>query len=271
VKALDDIGIDSQPGVWSDAGVDWLAFDALVFRTPWDYFARLAEFRPWLDARIKSGVRMINAREIIEWNFDKRYLRDLAQAGVSVIPTVVVRRGEPVDVVALARAQGWEEIVIKPSISGSAYLTHRFRLEDAAKHHGDVAQILRDRDLLIQPFLPEIMSDGELSLLFFDGVFSHAIRKRAKKGEYRVQFDYGGTNENAEVTPEWIDGARACIAAAPSLPAYARVDGVIHQGKFVLMELEIFEPLLYLARHPEAPARFAQSIARRLSQPGRTR
>jgi glutathione synthase/RimK-type ligase-like ATP-grasp enzyme len=267
VRALDEIGIDSRPAVWSDASIDWLAFDALVFRTPWDYFSRLDEFRPWLDARIRSGVRMINAREIIEWNFDKRYLRDLAAAGVSVIPTVVVKRGEEADVEALAREQGWEEIVIKPSISGSAYLTHRFRLEDAAKHRDDVGMILRDRDLLIQPFLPEIMSDGELSLLFFDGVFSHAIRKRAKQGEYRVQFDYGGTNENAEVSDEWIEGARACIAAAPALPTYARVDGVIQKGKFVLMELEIFEPLLFLARHPEAPARFARAIERQLSQP----
>ena len=265
VDALTAIGIDSQPAVWSDATVDWLAFDALVFRTPWDYFSRLVEFRAWLEARIRSGVRMINAREIIEWNFDKRYLRELAAAGVSVIPTVVVKRGERADVAALARAEGWDEIVIKPSISGSAYLTHRFRLEDAAKHHDDVAKILADRDLLIQPFLPEIMSDGELSLLFFDGVFSHAIRKRAKQGEYRVQFDYGGTDEDANVTEDWIAGARACITAAPALPTYARVDGVIHNGKFVLMELEIFEPLLYLARHPEAPRRFAHAIQRQLS------
>jgi len=207
---------------------------------------------------------MINAREIIEWNFDKRYLRELAAAGVSVIPTVVVKRGDEPDVAALARAEGWDEIVIKPSISGSAYLTHRFRIEDAARHQGDVATILRDRDLLIQPFLPEIMSDGELSLLFFDGVFSHAIRKRAKAGEYRVQFDYGGTNENADVSEEWVEGARACVNAAPSIPTYARVDGVIRNGKFVLMELEIFEPLLYLARHPEAPARFARAIERRV-------
>jgi glutathione synthase/RimK-type ligase-like ATP-grasp enzyme len=265
VDALSAIGIDSQPAIWSDASIDWLAFDALVFRTPWDYFARLAEFRPWLDARIQSGVRMINAREIIEWNFDKAYLRELGAAGVSVIPTVVVKRGENADVAALARAQGWNEIVIKPSISGSAYLTHRFRTEDAAKHRDDVLEILRDRDLLIQPFLPEIMSDGELSLLFFDGDFSHAIRKRAAKGEYRVQFDYGGTDENTDVKPEWIEGARACVVAAPALPTYARVDGVIHNGKFVLMELEIFEPLLYLARHPEAPARFARAIQRQLS------
>jgi glutathione synthase/RimK-type ligase-like ATP-grasp enzyme len=264
VAALDEIGIDSRPAIWSDASIDWLGFDALVFRSPWDYFVRLKEFRAWLDARMASGVRMVNSREIIEWNFDKRYLQDLAAAGVSLVPTIVVPRGERPDISALARARGWEEIVVKPTISGGGYGTHRFRLEAADKFRDVIGQILIDRGLLIQPFLPEIQSAGELSLLFFDGVFSHAVCKRAKHGDYRVQFQFGGTNENAEVRDEWITQARACIAAAPGLPAYARVDGVIKDGQFLLMELEVFEPLMFLARHPRAPGRFARAIRSRL-------
>jgi hypothetical protein len=269
VTALDEIGIDSVPAVWSDAGVDWLAFDALVVRSPWDYFERLAEFRAWLDARIASGVRMCNSAEILDWNFDKRYLQDVAAAGVSLVPTIVVPRGEHPDVVALARARGWDEIVVKPTISGGAYCTHRFRLEDAGKYRDVMARVLLDRGLLIQPFLPEILSAGELSLLFFDGVYSHAVCKRPREGEYRVQFQYGGTNETVEVRDEWIAGARACIAAAPSLPVYARVDGVIRAGELLLMELEVFEPVMFLARHPDAPGRFARAIQGRLPAPQR--
>lgn len=264
VKALDAIGIESRPAIWSDPSIDWLSFDALVMRTPWDYFVRLAEFRTWLDARIASGVLMINAPDILAWNFDKRYLQDLEARGVEVIPSIVVRRGESPDVAALARARGWDDIVIKPTISGGGYRTHRLRVEDAPAYKDEIAEILSDRDLMIQPFLPEI-HNGELSLLFFDGVFSHAVVKRPRQGEYRVQFQYGGTNENAEVRPEWIDGAHVCIDAAPSLPAYARVDGVIKDDRFFLMELEIFEPLMFLARHPEAPGRFARAIQRRLN------
>ena len=191
VAALDEIGIDSQPAIWSDASIDWLAFDALVVRTPWDYFVRLQEFRAWLDARIASGVRMCNSSEILDWNFDKRYLQDLAAAGVSLVPTIVVPRGERPDIVALARARGWDEIVVKPTISGGAYCTHRFRLDAADRYRDDIARTLLDRGLLIQPFLPEIQSAGELSLLFFDGVFSHAVCKRPKDGDYRVQFQFG--------------------------------------------------------------------------------
>lgn len=264
VKALDAIEIASRPAIWSDPGVDWTDFDALVIRTPWDYFERLPEFRAWLDARIASGVLMMNSAAILDWNFDKRYLRDLEKAGVGVIPSIVVAKGERPDVAALARARGWNEIVVKPTISGSAYQTHRFRLEDVARYHDDIARILADRSMLIQPFLPEILTEGELSLLFFDGEFSHAIRKRPKKGDYRVQFNHGGTSETVEARDEWVRGARACIAVAPDLPVYARVDGVVVNGRFMLMELEIFEPLMFLSWHPGAPARFARAIQRRL-------
>jgi len=263
--ALAELGIAAVPAIWSDPAIDWLAFDALVIRTPWDYFMRPAEFRAWLDARIASGVLMCNAAAILDWNFDKRYLQDLAAAGVTLVPTIVVPRGGSPDVVALARARGWDDIVVKPTISGGAYCTHRFRLAEAERYREEIAKILEDRGLLVQPFLPEIQNAGELSLLFFDGEFSHAVCKRPQAGDYRVQFQFGGTNETVEVRDEWIAGARACIAAAPALPVYARVDGVIHDGQFLLMELEVFEPLMFLARHPLAPARFARAIAGRLA------
>jgi len=227
---------------------------------------RLAEFRAWLDARIASGVLMCNAAEILAWNFDKRYLQDLAAAGVSLVPTIVVPRGDSPDIAALAGARGWDDIVVKPTISGGAYGTHRFRVADAERHRDDVARILVDRGLLIQPFLPEINQRGELSLMFFDGVYSHAVCKRPAADDYRVQFQYGGTTEAAvEVRDEWIEGARACIAAAPALPTYARVDGVIKDDRFLLMELEVFEPLMFLAQHPLAAGRFARAIEARLT------
>jgi glutathione synthase/RimK-type ligase-like ATP-grasp enzyme len=264
VTALDKIGIEAVPAVWSDASIDWQAFEAIVIRSPWDYFVRLEEFRNWLNARIASGARLCNSGKILEWNFDKRYLQDLASAGVSLIPTIVVSQGDSPDIVALARAKGWEDIVVKPTISGGGFRTHRFRVDDADQYRDDIAEILKDRGLLIQPFLPEIQSAGELSLLFFDGEFSHAVCKRPAPGDYRVQFQFGGTSETVEVRPEWIEGARACIEAAPDVPVYARVDGVIQDGKFLLMELEVFEPLMFLAQHPKAPARFARAIKGRL-------
>ncbi len=262
--ALEDLGISAIPAVWSDAAIDWTSFAALVIRTPWDYFERAAEFRAWLDARIASGVLMCNAAEILDWNYDKRYLQDLEAAGVPLVPTICVRRGEQADVGALARARGWNEIVVKPTISGGAYRTYRFLVADAAAYAKEIDDTLADRGVLVQPFLSEILNDGELSLLFFDGVYSHAVCKRAKPGDYRVQFQFGGTTKSVEVERGLVEQARACIRAAPSLPVYARVDGVVKEGSFLLMELEVFEPLMFLASHPEAPGRFARAVQGRL-------
>ena len=259
-RALEDLDINPIPATWDDLAIDWLSFDALVIRTPWDYFERAAEFRAWLDARIASGVLLCNAGEILDWNYDKRYLQDLEAAGVPLVPTVCIGRGEQADVAALARARGWNEIVVKPTISGGAYRTYRFFVEDAAAYQKEIEDTLADRGVLVQPFLPEILSAGELSMLFFDGVYSHAVCKRPRPGDYRVQFQFGGTIESVEIEPALVAQARACVLAAPSLPVYARVDGLVKDGRFLLMELEVFEPLMFLASHPEAPGRFARAV-----------
>ena len=264
VPALADIGIASVPAVWSDASIDWTSFDALVMRTPWDYFERAAEFRAWLDARIAEPVLLCNSGEILDWNFDKRYLQDLARAGVSLVPTICVAKNDNADIAALARARGWNEIVVKPTIAGGGYRTYRFRIEELDRYAADIAKTLEDRGVLVQPFLPEIQSGGELSLLFFDGVFSHAVCKRPKAGDYRVQFQFGGTDEDVQVSEELVAEARTCVEHAPGATVYARVDGVVRDGRFLLMELEIFEPLMFLSRHPEAPARFARAIEKYL-------
>jgi hypothetical protein len=269
-RALEELGIGAVPAVWSDASIDWGSFAALVIRSPWDYFERSIEFRAWLDARIASGVLMCNSGDILDWNYDKRYLQDLEAAGVALVPTLYIERGEQADVAAVALARGWKEIVVKPTISGGAYRTYRFSVEDAKHYAREIDDTLADRGVLVQPFLPEILTNGELSMLFFDGVFSHAVCKRPKPGDYRVQFQYGGTNESAEIEPALVAQAGACVLAAPSLPVYARVDGVIIDGAFLLMELEVFEPLMFLASHPEAPGRFARAVQGRLALSGRS-
>ena len=263
-RALEHLGIAPISAIWDDATIDWTSFDALVIRTPWDYFERAAEFRAWLDARIASGVLMCNAGDILDWNYDKRYLQDLEAAGVPLVPTICIGRGDQADVAALARARGWHEIVVKPTISGGAYRTYRFLVDDAAAYKKQIDDTLADRGVLVQPFLPEILGDGELSLLFFDGVYSHAVCKRPSPGDYRVQFQFGGTTESVDVEPGLVAQARVCVLAAPSLPVYARVDGVVQDGRFLLMELEVFEPLMFLSSHPEAAGRFARAVQGRV-------
>lgn len=264
VRALDNIGIRSTPTIWSDPDVDWMAFDALVFRSPWDYFERLQEFRGWLNARISSGVTLINSGRIINWNFDKIYLTELEKVGVKIVPSIVIPHGTAPDIKTLLEDRGWTDFVIKPTISGGAYGTVRLTINQIDDVERSIGNILKDRGVIIQPFLSEILSDGELSLLFFDGEFSHAVCKRAVGGDYRVQFQYGGTTEPVEVTTNIISEARKSIDALPDKPVYARVDGLAKNGEFILMELEVFEPLMFLEHHPDAPTKFAAAIEKKL-------
>lgn len=264
-EALQRLGIDPVPAIWNDPHVDWASYDAVVIRTPWDYYERVAEFRAWLAARTASGVLMCNSSDIISWNFDKHYLRDLEAAGVPVIPTIWIGRGESADVGAMVRARSWHEVVIKPTVSGGAYRTHRLLVDDIGAYADTIEEVLADRGVLVQPFVPEILRDGELSLLFFDGAFSHAVCKRPRAGDYRVQVQFGGTTELVDVGEALVTQAQACVLAAPSLPVYARVDGVVTDGRFLLMELEVFEPHMFLSSHPDAPMRFAQAVRGRLA------
>jgi glutathione synthase/RimK-type ligase-like ATP-grasp enzyme len=264
VSALGALGIEAVPAVWSRAEINWAAFDAIVMRSPWDYFERVEEFRRWLTARIATGAPLCNAAQILEWNFDKGYLQDLARHGVELVPTLCIAQHERPDIAKLVAERGWDEIVVKPTISGGAYRTHRLRSAALPSHLDEIYSTLQSRGVLVQPFVPEVLRSGELSLLFFDGELSHAVRKRPAAGDYRVQVQFGGTAETVAVSDELIAQASSCLAHMPAASVYARVDGLEKDGRFLLMELEAFEPLMFLAHHPDAAARFARAIQRRL-------
>lgn len=253
--------------VWDDPTVDWTAFDASVIRSTWDYFLKPDRFREWLDAHESDGTRMLNPIPAMRWNMDKRYLRDLEQRGVPIVPTHWVERGERAELGDILRHRGWDDVVVKPAISGAAYETWRTTRELAPDGGARIHALATSGAVLVQPFLPEIERDGEWSLLFFGGDFSHAARKRPRPGDFRVQSQFGGLY-SAEHPPKLaIDAAHLVIDAALDLTGltprelpYARVDGCIVDGAFLLMELEIIEPSLFFAQSPGAAERCAASI-----------
>lgn len=260
--ALRSLGIETVPCVWNDPGVDWSRYGAVLMRSTWDYFKHYAAFVEWLD---RLPIPTINDKALLRWNSDKRYLLELAAQGVDIIPTTIAAGTELRQ--TLARMPG-QEVVVKPTVSGTAWYTARGVVGDAAFEQV-VAQLPREFEYLVQPFVPEVVSDGEWSLLFFGGEYSHAVIKRAAAGDYRVQSDFGGTADAVDPDPALIASARRALAAAAALghadSAYARVDGVICKGRFLLMELEMIEPFLHLGARPEAAERFAADLHRRLA------
>jgi glutathione synthase/RimK-type ligase-like ATP-grasp enzyme len=261
VTSLKRLGIEATACVWNDPSVDWSRFDAVLMRTTWDYFKHYQAFKLWLD---RLPIPTINNLPLLRWNSEKRYLLELEQHGVDIIPTRITSASGLSGVLSDFFAR---EIVVKPTVSGAAWHTVRGVVGEAAFERS-VRELPRDLDYMVQPFVPEIVSDGEWSLMFFDGRYSHAVIKRAATGDYRVQSDFGGSADAAEPDAAIIASAQGVLSAVASIghvdQAYARVDGVVVAGRFLLMELEMVEPLLHLNNRPDVAERFAGNLHRRL-------
>lgn len=254
-------GIEPVPVVWGDPAAPLEGLAAVVIRSCWDYHLETEAFLAWLDGVAARGIRVFNSPRVIRWNLDKRYLADLGDAGVAVPRTVFLPKGGAADLRRLLLERSFDEAVVKPVVSLGAYQTWRTSLERAEADQEAFAALLAERDVMVQPLLRQVMSEGELSLLFFGGRFSHAVLKRPQAGDFRVQSHFGGSSEPAEAHPGLVAQAAAVVAACPEPLLYARVDGVSQGGQLVLMELEAIDPFLFLGADPAAPERFAAAIA----------
>lgn len=259
-SALVGLGWHVERVAWSDPAVDWSAFDVALIRQTWDYFQRFDEWQRWLD-RVSVATRLVNPAGLVRWNSDKRYLLELARAGVPCVPSRVWTRGsDPGRLAEHLQAAGWTEAVIKPVVSGGGRETWRVAAADADAFQSRWARLVAAEDMLLQPFIPEILDHGELSLIVIDGHITHAVRKRAAAGEFRVQDDHGGTVEAADAPPQLAAFASQCLAACPERACYARIDLVESADGPLLMELELIEPELFLRFHPLAAARLAAAL-----------
>ena len=265
LEELPRLGVAASPLVWDDPSVDWRGWDALVLRSVWDYHLKPAAFRAWLDRLEAAGAPLLNPPALVRENMDKSYLLRLADAGVPIVPTALVRRGERGGLKSLLESRGWPEAVVKPAVSASGWRTRRVSL---GRESGESAleEALGASDALVQPFLPEIVAEGEWSFVFLDGEFSHAVLKTAAPGEFRVQADHGGAAVLAEPPAGLLAAAELALSRAASRPLYARVDGIRRKTELLVMELELIEPALFLSLSRGAAERFAKAIASRASR-----
>lgn len=240
---------------------DWSSYDAVVIRSTWDYQDDVERFVEVL-AGIEACTRLLNPLDVVRWNVDKRYLLELEARGVPIVPTRV-HDGLTPDALDEARAAfGVDEIVVKPTVSANADGT--FRLPLAA----DAAPALRTlsaREVLVQPFAPAIVDEGEVSVFAFDGAISHAILKTPAAGDFRVQEEHGGRLRALAIDPALQAAADRAFGALPGGNLlYARVDFVRYDGEWLLMEAELIEPSLYFTLDEASAGRFAEALARRL-------
>jgi hypothetical protein len=258
--ALRRLGARVESVAWDAPGVPWSSFDAIVVRSCWDYHVRPLEFRAWLDDVERSGARLWNPAPLLRWNMEKTYLRELEARGVAVVPTRWVERGAEPSLVSLLAREGWSDAVVKPVLSASAHETWRTGAGQAAADEERFRGLLARGGVMVQPFLGAVRDEGEWSLLFFGGAFSHAVVKRPADGDFRVQESFGGVARREHPQPALLAQAQAVADLVPGPWLYARVDGCVVDGRFLLMELEMLEPSLFLASDPRAAPRFAEAI-----------
>ncbi|MDO9408938.1 RimK family alpha-L-glutamate ligase [Patulibacter sp.] len=255
VAALAERGVRAALVPWDDDR-DWSQVPLVLCRTPWDYVGRADEFLAWARST-GAATRLLNPAGLIGWNLHKRYLAELLERGLPVVPTTVLRH----DASASARTAALAvdgDVVIKPAISGGAMGTVRVAARtDGARDH--LAGLLRDGEALVQPYLPEV-EDGEVSLVLFAGELSHAVRKQPAAGDFRVQEEHGGVVLPHEPTPDEVAVARRVLEALPWPSTYARIDLVTTADGPLLMEAELIEPELFLRAVPVAAGRFADVL-----------
>ena len=259
-SALEKHGLIVDITYWDNPSYDWSKTKSVIFRTIWDYFEKFEEFLRWLD-KAKCQTQLINSYELVKWNIDKHYLKDLSQSGIRTVPTYFAHQHTKETLADISKKMEWDDLVIKPAISAAAFQTFKI-LNDQINDKEELFQNLTtNRDMLVQPFFETVSKFGEASLMIFDGKFSHAILKKAKKGDFRVQDDFGGTVHDYSPSTEEVEFALKVFKACKSAPLYGRVDIVWDQEKNIyLSELEIIEPELWIRNYPKSAESIAEAI-----------
>lgn len=261
-EALEKLGLRVTKKDWADPDFDWSTTHTALFRTTWDYFHRFNEFKTWLDG-VASKTILINSAEQIRWNLDKHYLHDLAAKGIPIVESYFIKKGCAETLQEIHSNLGWEETVLKPTISGAARHTYRLNPSTLSDFETTFNELIQQEDFVLQPFQHNILIHGEVSFMVFGGKFSHAILKTAKPGDFRVQDDFGGEIHLYGPSPDEIDFAIKAVQACENLPFYARVDVVWdNNNQLALSELELIEPELWFRKKLNSAALLAEAVGR---------
>ena len=258
-KALKNLGLKTTKKDWNDPNFQWNSTRLALFRTTWDYFDQFPTFKDWLD-KVKEECLLINSYNQISWNLDKHYLNDLKNKGIPIPESIFIKKGTVKSLKEIIK-KSWNEIVIKPTISGSARNTFRLKTSELNSFDKKWIGLIQNEDFIIQEFQNNILEKGEVALMLFGGEYTHSVIKRAKLGDFRVQDDFGGSVESYQPSIEMIDLAKQTISKIDPIPTYARVDIIWdNSDQLVVSELELIEPELWFRFNESSADKLAISV-----------
>ena len=263
--ALAERGHLAEWFAWDDPRVHWGEYDCVLLRSCWGYHREPEKFRAWVERCARQGVPLVNPPSMVTHNMHKHYLLELAAAGNRVPPLQFLRRGEDVDLVATLGVLGGDDAVIKPAVSGTAWHTWRVRDRGVPASQAEVQRLLLERDMLVQRYEPGVTEQGEWSLVYIGGFYSHAVLKQPKPGDFRSQGNFGGSVHELEAPPALRNAAGKALALLGKGAAYARVDMIDDFEGPLLIEVELIEPVLFFATRPAAAQDLAAHLEWRLA------
>ncbi|MDB3906473.1 hypothetical protein N9355_03280 [Crocinitomicaceae bacterium] len=259
-EACERLGMKVYRTNWDDPDMDWSTTKFAIFRTTWDYFERFPEFSKWLDA-VQHQTKLINSKELIYWNLDKKYLKEMESKGVRIPGTIYLERNSSRSLESIVAESGWSQCILKPAVSGAARHTYKFEAGNSSDYEVIYGELIAEESMMLQEYQEQITTKGEVSYILFGGKYSHSILKKAKSGDFRVQDDFGGTLHEYQPSPEEIEFAEFALSQCPELPVYARVDVFWNnQDELVLGELELIEPELWFRKCNTAADACAKAI-----------
>ncbi|HRN27286.1 MAG: hypothetical protein IT276_03915 [Ignavibacteriaceae bacterium] len=266
IEPMKTLGWIAEEISWRNEKVNWNDYDAVIVRSTWDYQNDVEKFIKVLE--MINGVSYLeNDLDLMKWNMNKNYLFQLKQKGITIVDTIWEKSFNPVLANNYFERLDTDEIIIKPNVSANADNTFRLSKEKLKEQSSNLEKIFAQREFMVQPFLNNIIDEGEYSLFFFDGKFSHSVLKKPKEKDFRVQEEHGGNIQPIEASSDMIMIAENIIKKLSTIPLYGRVDLVrTKQNEFALMELELIEPSLYLNKDVDAPLRLSKAFVERFSK-----
>lgn len=273
-EPLKQLGWQTELVSWRETSTNWERFDAVIIRSPWDYQDDFNAFVKVLENIDNSNAYLLNSLNVVRWNIDKIYLKSLEENNVQIVPTLWERNFSADELTRYFNYFDCSQLVIKPRVSANADNTFWLTKNNSKQFISELTEIFSQSEFMVQPFMDCIIEEGEFSLFYFDGKYSHAILKTPKSEDFRVQEEHGGRLTSITPEPALLAQSEGTLSAITHLtgemPLYARVDFVRSKDEtvnkeFALMEAELIEPSLYFNMDENSAQNFANAFAKRMN------
>ena len=242
---------------WRRTDISWSKFDRIIIRSTWDYHLNPDDFLIAMSL-IEKETELVNCFKLLQWNYDKRYLLRLNKQKIPTVATKLITKPNPEILLQTCEEWNTNRLIVKPTISASAFHTYMISMDQITN---GIDQFFNDvNEWIIQPFMEEIQTSGEISMMFANGQFTHAVKKKPRTGDFRVQEELGGTNQHILPGPVLLNFASSILSILPALPIYARLDLLETKNGPIVMEVELIEPSLYLNHFVPAADKFAEAF-----------